>query len=97
MGLTADPRLLVAAKRRSGRNCVIRIHPHTACFDCTADTDSPVDIPGPHSAAQTVLTLIGHTDHIFLILEFHHNRHRSEDLFLRHPHIICHVYKQRRL
>ena len=97
MGLAADSRLLVSAEWRAGRDGVIRVHPHTACFDCAADTDSPVDIAGLHGTAQSVLTLIGHMDDLLLILKFHHNCYRSEDLFLRNPHVVRHIYQQCRL
>src|SRR5687768_13651255 len=88
--LTADPRFLVAAKRRQ--------HVEAAAVD--------VNLPGtqllrhcqrallgarPHAAGQAILRVVRDRDRLFFRVVRNDRQHRPEDLLLRHRHLVVDI------
>lgn len=86
--LATDTGLLVAAKRRTLRNLVVRVDPDAACLDGASNTEGTVDILCPDSAAEAVIAIVGHIDHFFFRLELDDDGDRSKNLFAGDAHVV---------
>lgn len=97
MRLASDTGLLVAAERRAFRNLVVRVDPDAARLDGASNTEGTVDVLCPDSAAEAVIAVIGHLDHLFFRLEFDDDGDRSENLFAGDAHIVRSICDECRL
>ncbi len=88
MGLTPDPRLLVATERGMRRVKVVAVGPHAPGLDPTAHAVGTVDIAGPHAGTQAELGVVGDCQRFGFVLEGGDADHRAEDLLLEHAHLV---------
>lgn len=93
---SADTGELIATEGSASRNGVVRIDPHTACFDTACYTDGTVDITCPDTATKTVFAIICHSDDIVFILELDNAYDRPEDFFTGNAHIVRYVSENSR-
>ena len=91
VGFTSNAGLLISAKGGSLRDCIIGIYPHAACFHASCHAQGTIDISGPYSTAQSVLTVICHGNDLFLCLKLQDAGHRSENFLLSHSHVVGNI------
>src|ERR1700683_1434465 len=88
VGLAADARLLIAAKRRVGRIGMVAVGPHPTRLDGAAEAVAAVGVAAPDSGAEAVEGVVGDRQGFGLVLEGSHRHHRPEDLLLKHAHLV---------
>src|SRR5258708_24357448 len=91
--LASDPRLLVAAKRGSGKMAPDLIHPDVTGLHRGSSAVSSSQIVGPNRACQTVIERVYRPDHCGFIVPANHREYRAEYLLAGNSHFGRHGHK----
>src|SRR6266850_2563072 len=95
--LASDPRLLVAAKRGSGKMPRDLIHPDVTGLHRGSSAVRSSQIVGPNRARQTVIERVYRTNHCGFIVPAKHGEYRAEYLLAGNSHFGRNVHKHSRI
>src|SRR5258706_4864290 len=95
--LASDPRLLVAAKRGSGKMAPDLIHPDITGLHRGSSAVRGSQIVGPNRARQTEIERVYRTNHYGFIVPAKHGEYRAEYLLAGNSHFGRHVHKDSRI
>src|ERR1035437_5642760 len=64
----------------------IGVHIYLAALDARRERERLVDVARPHAGDESVHAVVGDGGRFVQVIERDDRKHRTEDLFLRHPH-----------
>src|SRR5271154_2313747 len=94
---TSYTRLLEAAKRSSGVENVVAVHPNRTGANTVRDRVGFLDIARPHSRGQTIVGAVRTLYHLVYALKGDNAHYRTEDLFLGDLHVVLNIGEDGRL
>ena len=67
------------------------VHHHGAGLNLAREGFTSSAVASPDAGGQTIIGIVGQTDHFGIVVEGCDRQHRAEGLFAHHAHVVVHV------